>query len=383
MEPFLYQSLGGGLVFLVGMIFAWKQGYLGTSGRGLKHLLVCVGVYVMFFGITAFLQFAPMEEAPAQPYNGGAEHVLGGEGKTRGTGLDYGIMIGYFAIILIVGTWFGRRQKTTKDFFFGGQRFAGWLIGFSLVATTVGSYSFVKYSNKGFGYGLSSSQSYLNDWIWLPLLLFGWLPILYFSRVTSIPEYFGRRFNPKVRLWATVCVLIYLVGYVGVNLFTMGKVLNALLGWPIPVAALIVAVISATYVTAGGQTSVIMTDLFQGAMLLFTGMLVLYLGIDYLGGFSVFWENLPRGHRTAFPNFNEDPGFPSVGIFWQDGIANTAMFYFLNQGMVMRFLAANSLRESRKAAVGMVAILMVVAACVVGGGGWVARALVNHGDLPD
>ena len=138
-----------------------------------------------------------------------------------------------------------------------------------------------------------------------------------------------------------MCVLVYLVGYVGVNLFTMGKVLNALLGWPIPTAALIVAVISATYVTAGGQTSVIMTDLFQGVMLLFTGGLILYLGIDYLGGFGAFWENLPRGHRTAFPNFNEDPGFPSVGIFWQDGIANTAMFYFLNQGMVMRFLAAN------------------------------------------
>jgi hypothetical protein len=77
-----------------------------------------------------------MEEAPAQAYKGGADHVLGSEGKTRGTSLDYGIMIGYFAIILIVGTWFGRRQKTTKDFFFGGQRFSGWLIGFSLVATT-------------------------------------------------------------------------------------------------------------------------------------------------------------------------------------------------------------------------------------------------------
>jgi len=34
-----------------------------------------------------------------------------------------------------------------------------WLIAFSLIATTVGSYSFVKYSNKGFGYGLSSSQT--------------------------------------------------------------------------------------------------------------------------------------------------------------------------------------------------------------------------------
>ena len=57
---------------------------------------MCLGVYFLFLGMTAFLQFAPMEEAPAQAYKGGAEHVLGSEGKTRGTKLDYGIMIGYF-----------------------------------------------------------------------------------------------------------------------------------------------------------------------------------------------------------------------------------------------------------------------------------------------
>ena len=382
MNPFLYHYGIGSALFVVGMIFAARQGYLGFHGRGLKHLLVCLFVFCFFLGLQGFLQFAPMKSVPATPYTGGAEEVIDTQGKARGTMLDYSIMVGYFLLILVIGTWFGRNQKTTKDFFFGGRRFSWWLIAFSLIATTVGSYSFVKYSNKGFGYGLSSSQTYLNDWMWFPLLVFGWLPILYFSRVTSIPEYFGRRFNSTVRLWATICVLIYLIGYVGVNLFTMGKVLNVLVGWPIPVAAFLVAVISATYVTAGGQTSVIMTDLFQGFMLLFAGVLILVLGCDYLGGFGVFWENLPRSHRLAFPNFNEDPGFPTVGIFWQDGIANTAMFYFLNQGIIMRFLATKSLDESRKAALGMVVILMVVGACVVGGGGWMARALVNAGKLP-
>ena len=197
-----------------------------------------------------------------------------------------------------------------------------------------------------------------------------------------MPEYFGRRFGPKVRFWVTACILIYLVGYVGVNLFTMGKVLNALLGWEIPLAALLVAVISCTYVTAGGQTSVIMTDLLQGVMLLFTGALILYLGAEHLGGFTAFWENLPRESRLAFPNFNEDADFPSAGIFWQDGVANTAMFYFLNQGIIMRFLAAKSLRESRKSAFALVVVLMTVGACIVGTGGWVARALVNAGALP-
>ena len=42
-------------------------------------------------------------------------------------------------------TW-DKLNQATKDFFFGGQRFSWWLIAFSLVATTIGSSSFVKYS---------------------------------------------------------------------------------------------------------------------------------------------------------------------------------------------------------------------------------------------
>jgi SSS family solute:Na+ symporter len=111
-------------------------------------------------------------------------------------------------------------------------------------------------------------------------------------------------------------------------------------------------------------------------------VIILALGINYLGGFEAFWTHLPRSARLAFPNFNQDPGFPSIGIFWQDGIANSGMFLLINQGIIMRFLATKSLAESRKAALAMTLLLMTVAACVVGAGGWVARALVHAGHLP-
>lgn len=382
MDAFSYSYLFGGLIFAAGMVYAARNGYLGLSGAGLRNVILSAVIFCFFMGLQAYLQYAPMSEAASQPYDGGASSVVGSKGK-RGTPLDYSIVVLYFLVILVIGTWFARRQKTTRDFFFGGQRFAWWLIACSLVATTVGSYSFVKYSEIGYKYGLSSSQTYLNDWIWFPLLAFGWLPILYFSRVTSVPEYFGRRFGPDVRFWATLYLLTYLVLYIGVNLFTMGKVLNILLGWPVLASAALVAIVSAVYVTAGGQTSVIMTDLIQGVVLLTVGLLLLGLGIAHIGGFELFWSHLPRETRFAFPNFNEDRHFPSVGIFWQDGIANSAMFYFLNQGIIMRFMAAKSLDDSRKALAATVLVLMVVAACVVASGGWVARAFVNAGVLPE
>ena len=298
MSPYIYQYVIGGSVFFVGLGYAARQGYVGFSGRKLLNLVVLVGGLLFFAGIQGYLQYAPMESTPSLPYQGGYERP-----KTLGTALDYGIVVVYFLVILAIGTWFGRGQRTSKDFFFGGQRFSWWLIAFSLVATTVGSYSFVKYSRVAFDHGLSSSQTYLNDWFWIPLLIFGWLPILYFSRITSIPEYFERRFGRTVRACATVLLLIYLVGYIGVNLYTMGKVFNILLGWPIFWSAALVGSVSACYVTVGGQTSVIMTDLFQGVMLLAVGLLLLVLGIDYLGGFDIFWQHLPRGHRQAFSHF--------------------------------------------------------------------------------
>jgi len=444
----------GGLVFVVGLAYAWRQGAVGLRGPALRNLAVALGGLAFFAGLQGYLQYAEMPtaerltesaasdtgppgplcpypceerfpaEAPAEPRNSEelakiesiltVERDLTALGKRQaqgelegpafaaakaevllrrklGTGLDYGIMIGYFVLMLLIGTWFGRNNKTTKDFFFGGQRFSWWLISFSLVATTVGSYSFVKYSKIAFGYGIASSQTYLNDWFWMPFLVFGWLPILYFSRLVSIPEYFERRFCPEARRIATWLILAYLVGYVGINLFTMGKALNALIGWPIFGAALGVATVSAVYVTFGGQTSVIMTDLFQGVMLLATGLVLLWLGMDYLGGPSAFWESLPRSHRTAFVGFNEggaiygkagNSDYHSVGIFWQDAMANSAMFYFLNQGMVMRLMAARSASDSRRSVLSMFLILMPVAAIVVASGGWVGKALVHAGAVP-
>jgi SSS family solute:Na+ symporter len=385
-DPWLYQYAIGGLVFAIGLLYAARQGYLSRAGW--RRAAVLVGGLVVIAAFQGWLQYAPMSVAPEVAYDGPEL-----ERRVLGTPLDYGIMVGYFLAMLGIGTFFGQGQSSTKDFFFGGQRFSWWLIAFSLVATTIGSYSFVKYSKIAFGFGLASSQTYLNDWFWLPLLLFGWLPILYFGRLTSIPEYFEHRFGPASRRVVTALLLLYLVGYVGINLFTMGKALNQLLGVEsflvlgvevssVFVFACLVAGISAVYVTFGGQTSVIMTDLFQGVMLLATGLVILVLGADRIGGFGLLWEHLPRTHRMAFPPFNADPSYPAVGIFWQDAMANSAMFYFLNQGILMRFMAARSVQEGRRAAVAVLAILMPIAAIVVASGGWVGRSFVHAGLLP-
>jgi len=298
-----------------------------------------------------------------------------------GGNLDYAVMLGYFVAVLGFGLYFGRYTRTTKDFFFGGQRFSWWLIAFSCVATVVGSYSFIKYSAAGFRYGISSTQSYLNDWFWMPILVLVWLPIVYYNKITSVPEYLESRFDKKTRVAATIIILFYIVGYIGINLITLGRTLHTLLGWQIMTGAIVTAVAVALYVYIGGQTAVIMTDLVQGIILLIAGLGLFAAAIYHFGGFGDFWALLPRAHKFAFSDFSAPPKFSFIGIYVQDGLANTGALMLMHQGFIMRFLSLKSVKDSRRMVVCWILVLAPLAAIATSCGGWIARALVNNGEL--
>jgi len=303
--------------------------------------------------------------------------------------IDKVLVIGYFLAIFGFGSYFGKYIRSTSDFFFSGRKFSWWVIAFSMIATLVGSYSFIKYSAAGYKYGLSSSMSYLNDWFFMPLWMFGWLPIIYFTRMTSIPEYFERRFDTKTRIAALVFIAIYLIGYIGINFYTLGIALKALLGWDIFLAAIAVAVVTAIYVTSGGQTAVIMTDLLQGFLLLLAGLMIFVLGLNFLGhgdllaGIQNFWAGLPETKRYGLTHFNEPHKFSFIGVFWQDAFASTFAMYFFNQGILMRFLSLKSVHEGRKALLFSLIFLFPLAVMAVGNAGWLGAAMDGLGMIPE
>jgi len=303
-----------------------------------------------------------------------------------GTSTDWIVMVIYFIVIMLFGSYFGRYTKTTSDFFFGGRRFSWWLITMSIVATGVGSHSFVKYSAKGFEHGISSSMTYLNDWFFIAFFMFGWLPIIVYSKVRSIPEYFEKRFSPSARFLATILLLLYMIGYIGIGFLTLGKAVIPMLpesfsifGTTLPItlmgAIIVIAVITGIYITFGGQTAVIFTDLLQGFILLFAGMLLFFFGITYLGGFDIFWNLLPTEWKLPLADFNKPSDFNFVGIFWQDAIAGSIGFLFMNQGLIMRFMACKNVNEGRKAAAINILFILPISAIVVGNAGWIGKAI--------
>lgn len=289
------------------------------------------------------------------------------------------ICVVYFLAVLAFGAVFGRFATDTNDFFYSGQKFPWWLVTASMIATGIGSYSFLKYAQAGFNHGLGSTMTYLNDWFVMPFFMFGWLPIIYFSRVRSIPEYFERRFNWLVRYLAVVVILGYMLYYIGYNLYTIGLAIEGITGIGIWTSVLVCTVIIGAYVTFGGQTAVIFTDLIQGIMLYLAGAVVLVGGMLWLGGPDAFWGWLPPEYRMPLTPVNVDPRLGTANTFWGEGIAGSIAFTFLNQGFIMRYLAVKSVNEGRKAALANVVFLLPLSAIVVSCAGWIGRAMVTKG----
>ena len=283
----------------------------------------------------------------------------------------------YFAVIMFIGIYFSRFSSNINDFFYSGQRLSWWLPVSSLVATGIGSYSYMKYSEQGFTTGLSSTHIYLNDWFLFPLFIFAWIPVLYFNKIKSIPEYFEKRYNSTARYLCVFIILAYIFFYIGFNLFTLGVAVEGFFNIPIYISIPIIASILGVYVSLGGQTAVIFTDLFQGVMLYLLGIIVIGYGLYTLGGLEEFWSYMPKTHRVPLAPFNSNINYNTVGIFWADSLIASVAFFYMNQGFLMRFLTVRNVQHARITAICNIMITVPLSALFIGAMGWIAKSIIS------
>lgn len=282
----------------------------------------------------------------------------------------------YILAISFFGWYFSRFNSDLDDFFFSGRRFSWWLPTISMVATGIGSYSYLKYSEQGFNTGISSTMTYTNDIFVLPFFLFGWLPLVYFSGIRSIPEYFQKRFNSTARYISLVIIMGYMFFYIGYNLYTIGVAVDGLFGIPQIYSVPFLALFLGFYISFGGQTAVIFTDLFQGIILYLAGFVAIGAGLYALGGLDEFWSWLPLEHRNPFAHLKNNPKFNTIGLFWGEALAGSIAFAFMNQGFIMRYLTIKDIRGVRKACLFNVLVTAIISTAIVGSLGWIGKSLI-------
>jgi SSS family solute:Na+ symporter len=194
------------------------------------------------------------------------------------TRLDWGIVIVYLAFTIGAGVWVRRYVEDLGGYLLAGRRVRLALGVATLVATEIGTVTFVYLAELGyvagfscFAIGLLAAAAYMlvgkTGFIVSALRAQG---------VMTIPEYYERRYGRRVRLLGGTILFLGGVLNMGIFLKFDGIFLSEVMGFGPQAVAVIMSVmmvVVVSYTVLGGMFSVVVTDFLQFVVLSF-GMLV-------------------------------------------------------------------------------------------------------------
>ena len=114
-------------------------------------------------------------------------------------GLDGGILIGYFVILLAIGVWASTQRKKGSSLFLAENSLRWYHIGFSMWGTNVGPSMLIASASAGFTTGIVSGNFAWYAFIFICLLAFVFAPRYLGSKVSTLPEFMGKRFGQSTR----------------------------------------------------------------------------------------------------------------------------------------------------------------------------------------
>jgi len=111
-------------------------------------------------------------------------------------------------VVLGIGFWSSRKEKTSEDYFLASRN-VGWIaIGASLFASNISSEHFVGLAGSGATSGLA-----VGHFEWMAsfmVLILGWLFVPFYlkSGVFTMPEFLERRYNRASRVYLTAVSIV-------------------------------------------------------------------------------------------------------------------------------------------------------------------------------
>jgi len=287
------------------------------------------------------------------------------------TGLDWCVIVGYFAVLAAVVWFSSRKQDTTTDYFLAGRNIGWFAIGGSLFASNIGSEHIVGLAGSGASQGLAMAHWEMHAWV-MVMLAWVFVPFYYRSGVFTMPEFLERRFGPTARwILSLVSLTAYVFTKVSVTVYAGAIVFQTLLPdvqmtifghvWgPFWIGALSTVVLTGVYTIFGGLRAVLYTDTAQAFILLIGSFAITYFGLKALGG----WGELQRIVQENAQNMSlwrplvepgsgipwwKNPGFPWLGILIASPVIGI-WYWCTDQYIVQRTLAAKDLQTSRRGA---------------------------------
>ena len=232
--------------------------------------------------------------------------------------LDWGIIILFFALTLIIGIVVSRKAGTsTTEFFLSGRNMPWWLLGISMVATTFSA------DTPNLVTDIVRKNGVSGNWVWWAFLLTGMLTVFVYAKlwrksgVVTDLEFYELRYSGKGAAFLRGFRALYLGVFFNIMIMASVclaaiKIGSVLLGFTAIETLVIASTITVLYSSLGGLKGVVITDFFQFILAMGATFWATYYIID-LPQIGTL-ENLLT-HPNVVPKLDFIPDFQQREVF--------------------------------------------------------------------
>tara|TARA_Y100001980_G_C14556906_1_gene353160 strand:- start:36961 stop:38394 length:1434 start_codon:yes stop_codon:yes gene_type:complete len=260
--------------------------------------------------------------------------------------IDLTVFIVYILLMLGVGAYFLKSNKSTDDYYVGGRTMSSWHVGLSVVATDVGGGFSIGLGGLGFTMGISGSwmlfTGLLGAWLAAVILIPRITEIPGFKKLYTFPEIFKVFYDKKTALLAGIISAIGYAGFTSSQLLAGAKLASStFVSLSLQNALFIMGTIAVVYTVMGGLKAVIYTDTIQWGLLL-SGLIFIGIPLCYqaIGGYAGLTASIPDNF-LSFSN-----------LTWQDLVnwgVTIIPIWFVGMTLYQRIYACKSKRDAQKA----------------------------------
>ncbi|MBU6168131.1 MAG: sodium:solute symporter [Bacteroidetes bacterium] len=265
--------------------------------------------------------------------------------------IDWIVLIGTIAGIIIYGIWKTRNVNTTQSYLQGDYDLKWWSIGLSIMATQASAITFLSTPGQAYEDGMGFAQFYFGLPLAMVILSVFVLPIYYKLKVYTAYEYLEGRFNLATRTFTAILFLISRGLAAGLTIFAPAIILSTILGWQLNLTILVLGAGVTLYTVSGGTKAVSVTQFHQMVIILvgmFIAAFVLVFQLPDQVSFTDAVRFAGSMNKLQVVDFSWD--LSNRYTFWSGMIGGVFLFlsYFgTDQSQVQRYLSGKTLTESR------------------------------------
>ncbi|HEX4644704.1 MAG TPA: hypothetical protein VH598_03775, partial [Verrucomicrobiae bacterium] len=266
---------------------------------------------------------------------------------------DWLVILVYLGGIILLGVWFGKDQKNTRDYFLGGKNIPWWGIGLSIVAAETSALTIIGVPAMAYGGDLAFIQLIIGYVIARIILAVVLVPHYFKGEIYSPYQLFANAFGRSARQTAGGFFLLSETLAAGVRVYVACIPIQLLLGIHILPAIVLFVVLSLVYTYVGGVKAVIWTDAAQFGLFLSGGVFTLiFIPHLFSGGWGEVFQQAAAGGKLHW--LNKSFSWSDPINLWMGVIGGTIMVlhsHGVDQLVVQRVLACKNVADGRKALV--------------------------------